>query len=251
MNSAFVSAWFLPPLAPLLLVLAGTALLPSRPRTGRAMIVSGAGIVLVLSIPWVGGSLLRSLERPFADPLAKTADAIVILGGGSHPASPEYGGDTVNSTTLERLRYGARLYRLTRLPVLVTGGNPRGYAQAEAVLMRLLLETEWNIPVRWSDDQSHDTAENARQSFAILKPAGISRIYLVTHAWHMPRAQAAFEYAGFAVIPAPTGYAVKRNRLPEDFVPSADGFVLSAHFCHEVLGAIWYRLKRSWITGSS
>ena len=86
---------------------------------------------------------------------------------------------------------------------------------------------------------------------ASISSAGISRIYLVTHAWHMPRAQAAFEYAGFAVIPAPTGYAVKRNRPPEDFVPSADGFVLSAHFCHEVLGAIWYRLKRHWITGSS
>ena len=165
--------------------------------------------------------LFRS-ERPFADPLAKSADAIVILGGGSHPASPEYGGDTVNSTTLERLRYGARLYRLTHLPVLVTGGNPRGYAEAEAALMRLVLETEWNMPVRWSDDQSHDTAENARKSFAILKPAGITRIYLVTHAWHMPRAQAAFEYAGFAVIPAATSYTTDDVRSPGDFVPNAN-----------------------------
>lgn len=227
----------------MLLVLAGLAMLASRPRTGHALIATGATILLLLSVPLVGGSLLTYLEPPYADPLAKPADAIVILGGGSRPAAPEYARDTVNGTTLERLRYGAKLYRLTRLPVLVTGGNPRGYTETEAQQMRLALEEEWNVPVRWADDEAYDTADNALKSFAILSAAGITRIYLVTHAWHMPRARSAFERAGFAVVPAATGYAVPRDRRIDDFIPSADGFVLSARFCHEVLGAIWYRLR--------
>jgi uncharacterized SAM-binding protein YcdF (DUF218 family) len=227
----------------MLLVLAGIALLASRPRAGRALICAGAAFMLILSVPLVGGTLLAYLEPPFTEPLVQRADAIVILGGGSHPAAPEYGRDTVNSTTLERLRYGAKLYRLTRLPVLVTGGNPRGYKESEAQQMRLVLEEEWNVPVRWSDDAARDTADNAANSFALLGAAGITRIYLVTHAWHMPRARTAFERAGFSVVPAATGFAVPRDRRLDEFIPSADGFVLSARFCHEVLGAIWYRLR--------
>ena len=66
--------------------------------------------------------------------------------------------------------------------------------------MRLVLEDEWKVPVTWLEDEANNTAENARKSFAILSPAGITRVYLVTHAWHMRRAQTAFENAGFQVV---------------------------------------------------
>jgi len=50
---------------------------------------------------------------------------------------------------------------------------------------------------------SQDTHQKATRSAAILKAEGITRIVLVTHAWHMPRAKLVFERAGMTIIPAP------------------------------------------------
>ena len=109
--------------------------------------------------------------------------------------------------------------------------------------MSAVLEQEWTIPVAWRDETSNSTQENARNSYSILSAAGIKRIYLVTHALHMPRAKHAFESAGFTVVPAPTRYATRHDRQLIDFLPSVDGLVVSSYFCRELLGAIWYRLK--------
>jgi len=251
MSATLAAAWLLPPLAPLLLIFAGLFAIKSNARAGHLMIAAGALILLALSIPLVGSSLVATLEEPFADPTRESADAIVILGGGSYPAAPEYGRDTVNGSTLERLRYGAFLFAKTSKPILVTGGDPHGFALSEAAQMRAVLQDEWHVPVKWSDERSNNTFDNARNSYSILNAAGIQRIYLVTHAWHMERARRAFANAGFAVVPAPTRYATHHHLQFEDFVPSAEGLQLSAHFCREALGAVWYRLRTAIDQGSS
>ena len=132
--------------------------------------------MLLLSIPVVGSLLVATLEAPFADPLQLPADAIVVLGGGSYADAPEYGGDTVSGASLERLRYAAALYKSSNKPILVSGGNPRHRATAEAQ-MRAVLETEWRIPVAWSEDVSDNTLENALFSSAILARAGVSTAF--------------------------------------------------------------------------
>lgn len=207
------------------------------------MIAFGAGALLLLATPFVGMTLVAALEPPFDDPLHHPADAIVVLGGGSYPDAPEYGGDTVNSVSLERLRYAALLHKRTGKPILVSGGNPFHNATSEAAQMRAVLENEWHVPVAWSEATSNNTLENARNSYALLDQAGIRRIYLVTHAWHMPRARHAFERAGFTVIAAATRYTAHHTLRLADFVPGADGLSLSATFCHEILGSLWYRLR--------
>jgi uncharacterized SAM-binding protein YcdF (DUF218 family) len=135
------------------------------------------------------------------------------------------------------------LQRRSGKPLLVSGGNPRGYATSEADQMRAILQNEWNVPVQWSETTSDNTFENARNSYAILEHAGIRRIYLVTHAWHMPRARLAFEQAGFAVIPAATQFTTRNGSHLADFLPSIDGLVLSTRVGYEILGSIWYRLR--------
>ena len=108
--------------------------------------------------------------------------------------------------------------------------------------MQTVLERDFQVPVQWLEDRSHTTLENARLSHAILSAAGIRRIYLVTQAWHMPRAELAFERAGFEVIPAPTGYATRFRVTVLDFVPDARALRDSSVFFHELLGIGWYRL---------
>ena len=243
MTTALFAACLLPPLAPLLLTLAGLWFLRSRPRLGRGLIGFGTGTLLLLSTPIVGQALNSAVERPYEDPLLRPADAIVVLGGGSYAGAPEYGGDTVSNTTLERLRYAAYLHKRSGKPLLVSGGNPRGMSTSEAHQMRAVLETEWGIPVTWQESTSNNTLENARNSFVLLDRAGIHRIYLVTQAWHMPRARRSFEQAGFAVIPAATLYTAARDWRLLDFLPSADGLFLSTRVAYEILGSVWYRLR--------
>ncbi len=52
----------------------------------------------------------------------------MILTGGVHANAPEDGGDTVNTATLERIRYGIHLQKKMQLPILVTGGATFGQA---------------------------------------------------------------------------------------------------------------------------
>jgi uncharacterized SAM-binding protein YcdF (DUF218 family) len=142
-----------------------------------------------------------------------------------------------------RLRYAARLQRALGKPVLATGGSPEGSLIAEAQLMKQVLQQDFQVPVQWVEQRSNNTLEHGRLVYRILKPAGIERIYLVTNAWHMPRARLAFEGAGFAVIPAPTGFVTRFELTILDFLPKAEALSDSTRFCHEILSIAWYYLR--------
>src|SRR5688572_14446130 len=174
-----LTALVLPPTGPLLAALLGLILLDRRPRLGRALVWLGVLLLILLSLPLVSHQLLRGLNPPPTLELsrARDAQAIVILGGGVRPA-PEFGGETLSRLSLERVRYGARLARSTKLPVLVSGGTVFGGA-AEAPLMKRALEGEFSVAVRWSEERSRDTRSNALESAAVLLPSGVKRIVLV------------------------------------------------------------------------
>ncbi|MEO8332372.1 MAG: YdcF family protein, partial [Gallionella sp.] len=174
----------------------------------------------------------------------QNADAIVILGGGTYFHAPEYAGqDTIGDATLVRLRYGAKLQRETGKPMLVTGGKPLGNSISEAQQMRIALEQDFRVPVRWTEDESDNTIENALHSFRILQQAGIHKIYLVTHAWHMPRSAEIFRRAGFEVVEAPTAFTTRYQIDLLAFLPRAESLRDSKIFVHEVIGLLWYRVK--------
>lgn len=242
-----VAALLIPP--GLLLVLLGLGLWLSRrwPRGGRSLIVTATAALYLLSTPLAGDALLRWWETP---PAAATdlgpdsgAQAIVVLGGGIYNNAPEYGGDTVHATALVRLRYAAQLQRRSRLPLLVSGGNPAGDGSDEAQVMRRTLEQDFGVPVRWSENRSLNTLGNARLSRELLASEGINRILLVTHAWHMPRARMAFEHAGFRVIAAPTIHATRHDLRLTDLLPEAGALRDSALVSHEMIGVLWYRVR--------
>jgi uncharacterized SAM-binding protein YcdF (DUF218 family) len=234
-----LTALLLPPLGPLLLIALGGWLARRQRRAGSLL----AGVALLgliaLSLPIVGNALLRSQETfpPLAAAALQGAQAIVVLGGGSRYAAPEYGGDTVNGQSLQRLRYAAVLARRSRLPVLVSGGAPFG-GRPEALAMQDVLENDFGIMVRWTETASRDTAENARLSAAMLAAGGVRRIVLVSHAWHLPRAAALFERQGLVVIAAPTGFTTDSPALLENLLPSALALEKSATALHEWLGRL-------------
>ena len=239
-----VAALLAPPGSLLILAAVGALVAIWRQRLGRALVALSLVALYALSTAFVADGLLGTLEPAPRDPLAdKNGQAIVVLGGGTYFSAPEYGMDTVSPSTLVRLRYAAKLHRALDKPIMVTGGAPQGNPFSEAALMKQVLEAEFRAPVQWTEHGSNNTLENARLSYDLLAAADVRRIYLVTHAWHMPRARLAFEHAGFVVLPAPTGFSTRYQLTALDFLPSAEALLRSNRFFRESIGIGWYYLR--------
>lgn len=240
----FIASLLLPPTSLLLLALWGVLAAVRRRRWGGALAATSLLLLLVLSVPRFGYLLARTLEPEQSVDLnrAKTAQAVVILAGGITRSAPEWDGATLSSDTLQRTRYGAALARRLELPILVSGGSPTG-GPAEARLMVAALEQEFALPVRWIEDSSDTTLDNARHSAALLRAAAIDRIVLVTSATHMRRAQRAFEHAGLQVEPAPTAFLGQAPPRLAQWMPSIEGLRITDRALREWLGILLYRLR--------
>ena len=231
----------LPPAGPLLVAIVGLCIAIRKPRRGIVIAFAGVIALVLFAMPVFGIWLSRWVHQ--TPPLDFThiggAQAVVILGGGTRLNAPEYGGATMNSLTLERVRYGALVARRTGLPILVSGGRHNG-GPTEATLMRNALVNEFGTSVRWMESASQNTHQNAVRSAAMLKVSGVNQVILIGHTFDFPRSRLEFENAGIAVIPAPIGVApAEVNAF--DFVPSVSGLQRSYFLYYELLAnALFY-----------
>jgi uncharacterized SAM-binding protein YcdF (DUF218 family) len=248
-----LGALVMPPVPFVLVTLAGALLMGRRRRP--AWLLVGLGLLGIwFSATGVGADLLRRWLLPPVSALTPgevralrhaPGTAIVVLGGGAKPLAAEYGVPDLNALSVDRLRYASWLARETGLPMLFSGGRSHGARSrdvVEAQIAALVAERDFRMPLRWQETGSRDTRENAIRSVALLHTQGIERIVLVTHAYHMPRAQHNFERAVQAaklpmrIVAAPMD--VRRDQPPSlyDFVPSRTGFHDMRLILHEWIG---------------
>lgn len=267
MNSYFVSlgieswkpvltALVLPPMPLLLLTLVGARLLTARrARRGLGWLLVLISVAMIwlsacsgaarqvsswLLEPQVAMSFERIRELR-AEVTAKKPLAIVVLGAGIEPFAPEYGISSLQVDSLERLRYGIWLSRQTGAPIAFSGGI--GWVQdtesAEASVAARVAAAEFGQPIRWVEAASRDTRENAAKTLALLQPAGIDHIVVVTDGRHMRRALRAFRQAAGAAVKieaAPTGLANGVDRTALEWLPSSRGFERMRQVLREAMG---------------
>lgn len=242
----------IPPVPLLLLGLLGWLLVRRHPRLGRALGLLSVLLTWLVCTPWAADQLQRRLTRPppalsseaIAGLAAAPRTAILVLGAGRRRLAPEYGTADLSPLTQERLRYGWWLARQTRLPLAYSGGIGHGAPDGptEAEVVRLVTAREHGVPLRWSEQRSRDTNENAVYSLAMLQDQGITTLVLVTHGFHQQRALAAFRRAiqragrPMDLVPAPMGLRLPLDNEPGDFLPGYDGLARSAWALHEWLG---------------
>jgi uncharacterized SAM-binding protein YcdF (DUF218 family) len=235
----------LPPANLPLLAVAGLIVRRWYPRLGEWLTAVSCVLLIVLAMPFVGETLLVSLERGLPSDAATGGKpgAIVMLTGDIERFGGDEPGFGPGRLTLDRERACSILFRRVQLPVLVTGGVLQGGDPPIAVVTAQSLRDDFQIPVRWIESRSRDTWENAEYSSAILRANGISTVYLVTHAWHMRRALLAFHHFGIHVIPAP----VQIDRYPSLYVaellPQVRGWMVTYYALHEWLGYANYALR--------
>lgn len=236
-----LAALVLPPLPFFLLILIGARLiLPRRGLGWLVILLSLAGLWLSAcqgTGQWLNQFVLKpplainteGVAELKAAVSAKEQIAIVVLGGGQEPLAPEYGVANLTPASLERLHYGLWLSRETGAPVAFSGGLGWGQAdgQPEALTASRIASRDFGQQIKWLEDRSHDTLENALRTVPILKQANVTRIVLVTHGWHMPRAQKAFEQVAAGSVriqPAPMGMARRIDTPALDWLPTAAGY---------------------------
>lgn len=251
-----LTALLLPPLPLLALLLLGGALLRRHARWGWLLLLGAAAGLWLGSTTAVGEWLQHRLLQPpsaLQPEALRTrgagASAILVLGGGRESHAPEYGAPNLSDLSLQRLRYGVWLSRRSALPLGYSGGV--GHAQrdgiSEAQIAARIAASEFAHPLRWTEAASRDTRGNAEHSVAMLRQAGVTRIVLVTHGWHMRRSLRAFEQAiarsggGIELLAAPMGLAPDESVAPLPWLPSAQGFAATRHALREALG---------WLAGS-
>lgn len=216
-------------------------------RSRHWQLLAGLGVIgsWAFSTHAVSSMLLAPLEADFADLDRPPPDAkaIVVLGGGAfRPRGADARGERLTRISIERLVGAARLARASGLPLLVAGGAaPSQHETSEAELMRRVLEDDLGIPVKWVEDRSRNTAQNARFAAQLLRQAGLDHVVLVTSAVHMKRAIAWFEREGLRIVAAPIGrLAGRRDRLGA-WLPSADGAYECWLALHERVGFLLIR----------
>ncbi|MDF1512884.1 MAG: YdcF family protein [Anaerolineae bacterium] len=224
--------------------------------------------LLALLLLFTGGNryistlLLYSLESRFP-PLDETpvADVIVVLGGGTYYKSPPRLEYEVNDAG-DRLLYAARLYHAGAAQrILVSGGyakwtGPRIGNETESMSDILQLA---GVPAAaiLSESESSNTRENAEYSAKLLHQLGVTKIILVTSAFHMPRSAGVFSQFEFHTLPAPTDFAVTDidyqylfNLDPRilvlNLIPTADSLNRTTRALKEYLGIVVYGL-RGWL----
>jgi len=232
-----------------------------KPAWQRLVLVLALVVLWLGSTRWIALGMVRSLEWRYL-PMTQmpSADAIVLLGGGTESA--EYPRQTVElNSSGDRVLYAAWLYKQGKAPhILLSGGLidwlDTGSTPAEdmAVILDMM-----GVPKEalWLESTSRNTYENAVNSRKFLNEKGINRIILVTSALHMPRSVDLFKHQGFDVIPAPTDYSVTQaawQRLTDpnlatqllNLMPNIDNLSSVTRALKEYLGMLVYRL-RGWM----
>jgi uncharacterized SAM-binding protein YcdF (DUF218 family) len=180
----------------------------ARPRLARRSGGVTLAVLLVVGLFPVGEVLLRRLETAFPPRAAPTQiDGIVVLGGVEDQwATAAWDHPQLNDAA-ERLTAAAALaIEHPDAKLLFSGGSgrlrdtvvgrPPIPSVAEDFFVSLGIDPD---RITW-DSQSRNTAENARFSYDVAAPAPGETWVLVTSAFHMGRALASFEAAGWGAI---------------------------------------------------
>jgi uncharacterized SAM-binding protein YcdF (DUF218 family) len=237
-----------PYLSPIAVVLLGFGLVLLAGLLQRRWLLLMSLLVVMVGIagmtPIVANALLLPLEGN-ADPAPGECDgvqAVVLLAGGIHRPAGHV--DDFSALTFPSLQRG--LLYLDRghdpeLPLVVAGGSR--YRVAESQVLGTLLDglgLQAN-PLMLETD-SLTTEENALEVRRLLSD-DVVRIALATSAVHMTRARRSFTAAGFEVCRLPLDRMYVNPSGFWAFWPQSSALHKSEAALHEMVGALYYRLR--------
>jgi len=234
-------------------VLAIIFVLRSNRLPALACLAASILTLWLFSLPVLAWQLIWSLQRqypPIALQEVPHSDCLVVLGGAlgidAYPrAEPEFG------EAIDRVYQAAKLFRQGKARIIIVAAGNQPWSRqlvTEAQQIRDLL-VEWGVSETAIilDQSSKNTRENALNAADLIHAQACQTNILVTSAWHMPRAQAAFEKLGVSVFPVSVDVRLMPGSGEPNsrFLPNADALSLSSQAIREWLG-IWVYRWRDW-----
>jgi len=243
----------IPPNLFILLTVIGLVLAWRWTRLGLVVATVGGILLYLAAMPIVADGLIEWVKSlAGAAPILPSdapPGAIIVLSADYRRSDAPGGSYTVGPQTLERLATTAREARRRGLPVLVSGGRPDNIDNSLARMMSTVLQDDFGVPVRWREERSLNTYENAAFSAQILRGAGVPSALLVTHCRDMARALWSFDAVGYPVVPAVCSpQQADWWRLDEavsvrSFFPQITALLASDRALHELIGLAWYSYR--------
>jgi uncharacterized SAM-binding protein YcdF (DUF218 family) len=198
-------------------VLMGLAVLAVRRRPRLAQRLGATAVLLLVALGWepLPDAVLRQLESQYP-PVAMQTNlsayrGVIVLGGALEPAYVWHVRDqsALNDAAERLTEVLPLLKRQPHLHLLFTGGEGELFTNdlTEAERAKRFFIAQGVAPTQLLlESSSRTTFENAVFSKALPGVDATRPWLLVTSAWHMPRAMAAFERAGWLVTAYPVDF---------------------------------------------
>lgn len=212
--------------------------------------IAGLAVLFVVSTPAAKHLALGSLEWWYGTELASptATDTIVVLSG-DHTVEDDDGHRIrLGNSSLNRCTYALQLYRQAGGCRLVLSGGKVDWSEPGQTLAETMRDYLVQCGVAEQDivleKQSSTTHENALFTAKLLADEPAERVYLVTTANSMWRAERCFQKQGVDVIPAPCEFHARRLDMSViSVLPAADAMTGVNDAAHEWVGLAWYWLN--------
>jgi uncharacterized SAM-binding protein YcdF (DUF218 family) len=218
-------------------------------RIASWLIVTSVVLIALAGFSPLGNLLMLPLEQRFPpwDASRGAPDGIIVLGGAISPDISLARGAVALNEAAERITTAAELAR--RYPnarIVFSGGtsslSPDAPVEAPVAVKELEALGIAHDRIT-AEEQSRNTIENAVFTRLIADPKPGERWLLVTSAFHMPRAIAAFRAAGFPVEAYPVDWRTRGSiDAVQPFASLTAGLVMTDAAVHEWVGLLAYRL---------
>ncbi|TIT04134.1 YdcF family protein [Mesorhizobium sp.] len=231
------------------LLLAGlVAAMFGRRRWATAGTVLAALILALSTWTELGAIMIGPLEDRFPrPPLPEKVDGIIVLGGGLESAiNAVRGGYEINGAGDRILEAAALARRFPAAKIAISGGTVEMVVKGEGDAdsgPRLLTALGVTADRLVLENKSRNTYENAVFTKELVAPKPGETWLLVTSAFHMPRATALFDKAGFPTVPWPVDYMTSGTESIGSFPPYA-GLEVTTTAVREWIGLMAY-----WLSG--
>ncbi len=200
-----------------------------------------ASIFWFLSTDFAPNLLLRPLEDK-SFPKASNPVAVVVLGGGEVKGAKNL---PLSSDGTKRVLWGLILSNRNNLPLIYSGIESDRAKRAieeinEGFGLGYRYSKDFTPKTYYVEALSKDTYQNAKYVYNLFKKRGKRfSIYLVTSAYHMPRAYMLFRYFGFEVTVSKTDYKSSKTQIDFwSFSPKMKNFKNSYLALHEYFGIL-------------
>ena len=227
-----------------------------RQRLGKIVVTGGIVLFAIFGYGSLINPFLLALESRYPPLLVyqdrkgltlqnKISDIkwVVVLSGGaqSDPELPLT--SQISRVSLERLAEGIALQaQFPASKLLLSGGRTYGSVPESQLLAKVAVALGFPSKNLYLENESKSTKDHPHY---IRRIVGDDRFILVTSASHMPRVVAMFEKQNMYPIPAPVGFAMRKDQglIPGHFFPSAIGIKNWETVFYESLGRVWAMMR--------